>query len=210
MAIQRNTTGEIITITEDQFLEDVLTGLSSNPKFLSSKYFYDKIGDALFIEITQLPEYYLTRSEEEIIDQSGEEIAHFLGMTHERCKVIELGPGNGQKAINLLKWARDNERMSFIPIDISSNTLEKVIEHFDIDLPEVNVEAKSGEYFDALSEVRGEEKKIILFLGSNIGNMTNKEARGFMQQLSDNMDRGDMIVLGVDLKKEKKHCFTRL
>ena len=186
---------------EDTFISDVIEGLSDSPKHLSSKYFYDKKGDELFVKITELPEYYLTRAEIEILSQQGHKIIQALGLDKGICEVIELGAGVGQKSALLLKRAAMNPDLTFIPIDISTNSLSIISKRFQKEFPHMKVHPVQGEYMSILNTFDKDKNKVILFFGSNIGNLTEKLAKIFIKSLSEKMTIGDKILLGLDLKK---------
>ena len=104
----------------NQFAIDVGEGLSSNPKFLSSKYFYDKAGDKLFQEIMELKEYYLTRSEFEILDRYKDRLLEYFAIGDESFQLIEFGAGDGLKTKILLNHFQDrSSEFKYSPIDIS-------------------------------------------------------------------------------------------
>ena len=184
------------------FAKDIRKGLESSPKFLSSKYFYDDIGDGLFVKITQLPEYYLTNSEMEIFKNQSEKIIKAFKIDSEFFEIYELGAGDGTKTLELLKKLK-HSNFTYIPIDISSNALNLLTEKMRNELPEAQIKGRQGEYFEILNTLNGSAKKIILFLGSNIGNLNDREARSFICNLASKMNPGDMFFLGVDLKKSK-------
>ena len=184
------------------FAQDVEKGLESNPKFLSSKYFYDAIGDQLFVKIMQLPEYYLTNCELEIFQNQSDEIIKAFEIENESFEIYELGAGDGTKTIELLKEIKD-KNFRFIPIDISPDALNTLSMKLKEVLPELQFEGRQGEYFEILNTLKGTDKKIILFLGSNIGNLNDNEARSFICNIASKMNDGDMFFLGVDLKKSK-------
>ncbi len=187
---------------DSTFAIDVKKGLESDPKFLSSKYFYDSVGDELFIKIMQLPEYYLTDCELEIFNEQSDKIIEAFKIQNQSFEIYELGAGDGTKTIELLKEIR-HKNFRFIPIDISSNALNTLSEKLKGVLPELQIDARQGEYFEILNSLKGTEKKIILFLGSNIGNLNDNEARSFICNIASKMNNGDMFFLGVDLKKSK-------
>ena len=112
-----------------------------------------------------------------------------------------MGAGDGQKAVLLLKEAAGNTNLTFMPIDISSNTLEVIRSRFQKELPEMKVRPLQGEYMGVLSQFNKTKNKVILFFGSNIGNLSEELAQIFMQSLSEKMMVGDKILLGLDLKK---------
>lgn len=190
----------------EQFKQDVLSGLSQTPKQIPSKYFYDKRGDELFVEIMNMPEYYLTRSEMEIFQkQSRDIISSFDVQKGEEIEVVELGAGDGTKTIHLLyELIRSRITFKYIPIDISSNALDGLEHRMKEEIPNLEIDSLHGDYFQMLNDLKkSPNRKIILFLGSSIGNMSDEEASAFIGSLSKNLNKGDKIVLGVDLIKEK-------
>ncbi len=188
----------------DQFLKDVDKGLSARQKSLPSKYFYDKKGDELFIKIMQLPEYYLTRAEHEIFKLKAPEIIKALQLNCKTCfELIELGAGDGLKTKELLATLnKKGYKFSYIPIDISHNVLEKLEKSLLCQLPEIVVKPKQGDYFKILDSLDSSDTpKVILFLGSNIGNMSDETASEFILKLGKNLNVNDKLLLGVDLIK---------
>lgn len=186
------------------FKMDVLKGLSSYPKFLSSKYFYDKKGDALFVKIMNMPEYYLTNSEYDIFKNKTEELVNALDINKNiDFDLIELGAGDGTKTKELLKFLdRKGYNFTFIPVDISQNALNNLEISINNELPNVSIETKQGDYFHVLEDIQNLQKpKVILFLGSNIGNLNDGQAGEFMLKLSNTLHKNDKIVLGIDLIK---------
>ena len=187
-----------------QFKVDVSDGLNSNPKTLPSKYFYDEIGDDLFVQIMNMPEYYLTRSEMEIfIEKTDELIDQFDIDRSKPFELIELGAGDGTKTIKLLERLLEKDYdFHYNPVDISSNALDGLEERLSAELPNLKVVRQQGDYFNVLSAFKGNQtKKVVLFLGSNIGNMTDKRATEFVYILGSNLVPGDILLLGVDLIK---------
>ncbi len=187
-----------------QFKKDVEIGLSLKPKSLPSKYFYDKIGDALFVDIMHLPEYYVTRAEQEIFKTKVDELIDALKINQETYfELIELGAGDGLKTKELLKVLdKDKYQFDYFPIDISQNSLDKLEKSLKNDLPNISVEKKQGDYFKVLESLKGNNHlKIVLFLGSNIGNMNDKTATEFIYRLGANLQKGDHLILGADLIK---------
>ena len=188
------------------FRNDVQIGLSSKPKTLPSKYFYDKKGGELFVEIMNLPEYYLTRSELAIFQNKTQELISSLAIdTDTYFELIELGAGDGTKTKELLKALdQQNYNFDYFPIDISSNTLESLEQRLSKELPNVSVKTQQGDYFEVLASLKSSKNpKIMLFLGSNIGNMTDEIASKFIYDLGANLQAGDKLLLGVDMIKSK-------
>ena len=187
----------------EAFKEDVDKGLSSSPKQLLSKYFYDEIGDALFVQIMKMPEYYLTDAEYEIFTQQAQGLISAFDVANEPLELIELGAGDGTKTIELLKALQGKADFTYIPIDISQNALDLLSKRLAKELPEVNIKPIQGDYFSVLEDIKEHTaRKVILFLGSNIGNMLDHNARRFITQLSNQLNPKDKILLGVDLKKD--------
>lgn len=187
---------------EDQFAQEVKDGLTSEPKTLSSKWFYDERGDDLFVQIMQLPEYYLTRCEKEIFSERTEALKAALTDGMDAFDLVELGAGDGTKTMHLLK-ALDPATFTYRPIDISSNALKLLVERVGKELPAVQVSSMQGEYFQVLERLPNDRPKVILFMGSNIGNLLDDRANSFLKQLSAAMNLGDRLLLGLDLKKSK-------
>lgn len=191
----------------ETFKKEVKKGLDTIPKTLPSKYFYNKIGDALFVEIMNLPEYYLTRSELDIFQNKTEDIINDLKLyTNTHFELIELGAGDGLKTKKLLS-ALDKQlfKFDYLPIDISINALNLLKRDLSKTLPNVSVKTQQGDYFEVLESLKHSNKpKVILFLGSNIGNMEDKKAAQFIYNLGANLNPGDKLLLGVDLIKSKE------
>lgn len=188
----------------EQFIKDVTAGLSAENKYLPSKYFYDEKGDALFVEIMHLPEYYLTRAELDIFENQTAEIIEALKLVaNDYFELIELGAGDGLKTKKLLcLLSRNGYRFDYFPIDISQNALDKLEADLKTELPGVSVQKKQGDYFQILASLKEKKKpKVILFLGSNIGNMPDKVATQFIYDLGANLHHGDKLLLGADLIK---------
>jgi L-histidine N-alpha-methyltransferase len=188
---------------DKEFLEEVNTGLSKKNKTLPSRYFYDAKGDDLFVKIMNSPEYYLTDSEHEIMREQTREIIAASGMGKKPFRLIELGAGDGTKTIELLRELSGQCAFTYMPIDISKNALKRLKERIKNELPGVSVEPKQGEYFAVLEDLHTiNEPMFILFLGSNLGNMLDDRAHTFIQHLADVMNQHDMLLVGLDLKKD--------
>ena len=198
--MQSSTTPELT-----QFAEDVLTGLSSTPKFLSSKYFYDDEGSRLFQEIMKLPEYYLTGCESEIFSMQTEEIFHSFANGGGGFDLIELGAGDGTKTAILIEhFLRQSADISYSPIDISQEALDALTIKFNTEFPELDMDARNGDYFRILESLKigSGRRKILLFLGSNIGNFSRDQALGFFRHLREVMNEDDLLFIGFDLQKD--------
>lgn len=188
----------------EQFKIDVSKGLSSNPKFLLSKYFYDERGSKLFVEIMNAPEYYLTNAEHEILRNQAGEIVSAFGMNGEHFELVELGAGDGTKTLELLRALEGKYVFDYMPIDISQDALDNLEIRLQKEVPGVTVKTQHGMYFAVLDQIKAiHHPMVILFLGSNLGNMVDEKAHDFMAQLAHAMTSGDKLLLGVDLKKSK-------
>lgn len=188
------------------FAEDVRIGLSSSPKYLLSKYFYNQKGDKLFKQIMALDEYYITNSEFEIFNSSKE---GFLKLFNPQnglgFQIIEFGAGDGQKTKVLLKhFLKEAAKFKYIPIDISGNALKSLAEDLKNNFPQLEVDGIQDDYFKALKKLNleGNIRKVVLFLGSNIGNFPNGQAIDFLKKLSFNLSEEDLVMIGFDLKKD--------
>lgn len=192
------------TLFETQFEEEVHTGLTDYPKHLSSKYFYDEKGDKLFQDIMNMPEYYLTDAEFDIFSTQTERITQLFSKGSESFNLIELGAGDGKKTkILLQKLVDDKVDFNYLPIDISQNVLDQLSNSLKTEIPQVSVETQQGTYFEALENIASltDAKKVILFLGSNIGNLLHPQAIEFLTQVQELMREDDLFFVGFDIKK---------
>ncbi len=188
----------------DQFYGDVISGLRAAPKHLSSKYFYDANGDKLFQDLMNCEEYYPTMCELEIFSEKTAEICKAMIGDGDAFELIELGAGDATKSAYLLKYLLDNHAdFAYLPIDISSNVISYLNVTLPVTLPGLQITGLNGEYFDMLKKAASIsiKRKVVLFLGSNIGNMPVQEAGQFCMELRNHLSAGDMVLMGADLKK---------
>ncbi len=193
-----------------EFAADVFHGLTSYPKKLNSKYFYDETGDRLFQQIMQLPEYYLTGKEYDILKEYKEKIAAEFNSSA-GFDLIELGAGDGKKTKLLLKHFLEKDLdFRYLPVDISQNVLSQLTNSLQEELPHLNVEPQQGMYKDVLHRLEeyNTRKKVILFLGSNIGNLTQDEAVAFLKKISAAMNEEDLLFIGMDQKKDPQQILA--
>ena len=190
--------------TKTNFMDELTSGLKSKPKYIPGYYIYDKRGSKLFERICGLPEYYLTRTEMRILDQSAEEIV--APYKEDSALVVELGSGNLCKTDLLLRaFLKNRHRLKYIPIDISGDDLKDNSLKLYHNRPGIDVTACCGEYLDGLNYLdRFEERKLILWLGSSIGNFSKRKAPGFLKKIKGVMHRDDGLLVGIDLKKDPK------
>ena len=187
------------------FAKDVLKGLTSTPKYLSSKYFYNDEGSRIFQQIMRMPEYYLTDCELEIFETHKDAMLKSFTENATRFELLELGAGDGLKTKILLKHFLSKAiDFKYAPIDISKEAVKTLINDLKKELPAVKTEGLVGDYFDLISNigVNGYAKKVILFLGSNIGNFDEPTALHFLNQLRSAMNPQDQLLIGFDLKKD--------
>lgn len=186
------------------FEQEVYEGLTSFPKHLSSKYFYDEIGDKLFQDIMSMPEYYLTDCEFDILDTNKKEIGELFRKDGEPFSLFELGAGDGKKTKILLKHFVENDiNFDYRPIDISQNALDQLENSIKEEIPQVEINTLQGTYFDTLRDIGNANgrRKIILFLGSNMGNLLHLQAIEFLKNMRDSIAENDLIFMGLDQKK---------
>ena len=191
----------------EQFKKDIQEGLTSSPKTLPSKYFYDEIGDELFVKIMKLPEYYLTDCEMEIFRDKTNELISNLGVQlNQAFDLIELGAGDGSKTIHLLKTlVKQDYNFTYHPVDISEHALDGLETTLNQEIPALSITKQQGDYFNILSKLQDSgRQKIILFLGSNIGNFVDDKAQIFLKSASEFMDLKDRLLIGADLIKPKE------
>jgi len=192
------------TMFETVFAEDTYKGLTSFPKYLHSKYIYDKKGDKIFQEIMAMPEYYLTTCEYDILKENKEDIAQTFSSTTD-FDLIELGAGDGKKTKLLLKELVEKDyKFNYLPVDISQNVLDELESALKEEIPAVRVKTQQGTYFETLEKLAefNSRKKVILVLGSNIGNLSHSEAVDFLRNIADAMSDDDMLFMGFDQKKD--------
>lgn len=204
MNSQLETEFQTETSSKDVFRSDVIEGLNSIPKKLYSKYFYDKTGDQLFQEIMKMPEYYLTNCELDIFKNKTDQLADAIVSNDTPFDLIELGAGDAMKSSYLLKNLVDKGvDFTYMPIDISGNILSVLNEKLSSELPNLDIISLEGDYFDMLDKATSisKRRKVVLFLGGNIGNMDLEESYHFCRELQRKLSSGDLLLIGFDLKK---------
>lgn len=190
-----------------QFAEDVLRGLSSTPKQLSSRYFYDDEGSRLFMKIMELPEYYLTRAEYGIFMEQANKI--YLAFTNGAPEIdlIELGAGDGTKTAVLIEHFLDKGLdFTYSPIDISQEANDALSAKFGENFPGLRIRPFTGNYFHVLSSLTNGNgrRKVLMFLGSNIGNFLREQALDFFRKLRAVMSENDRLFIGFDMQKDPR------
>jgi L-histidine N-alpha-methyltransferase len=177
---------------------DVARGLTSVPKELPPKLFYDERGSQLFDEITRLEEYYPTRREREILSAHAADVAAFGADT-----LVELGSGTSEKTRLLLDaMSSAGHLRGFIPFDVDEVTLRNAAEAVSSEYPGIHIHAIAGDFEHHLGRIPVEGHRVIAFLGGTIGNLFPTQRAGFMREIAEGMRPGDAFLLGTDLVKD--------
>ena len=188
--------------------QHVATGLSRSPKTLSSMYFYDDEGSRLFQQIMALPEYYPTRTEFGLLTRHQAALAAALRPTEaqEPFFLLELGAGDGLKTKILLRHLLDTEAsFTYVPVDISESALEGLAASLRQELPALRVEPVVADYAAALRLMAARPgRKVVLFLGSNIGNFLPVDRQAFLRELVAPLSSDDRLLIGFDLQKDPR------
>ena len=188
---------------EHNFSSDVLVGLSRSHKELPSRYFYDEKGSRLFQMITELPEYYLTKCENEILNTQKNKISSL--MEGQVFNLVELGAGDGRKTSILIShFLKKKLKFKYIPIDISESAMKSLIHFMNKKFPNLTTEGIVAEYFDGVKWLNqlNSNRNIVLFLGSNLGNFNRINSNVFLHNLWNSLNSGDYVIIGFDLKKK--------
>ncbi|OBG73072.1 MULTISPECIES: L-histidine N(alpha)-methyltransferase [unclassified Mycobacterium] len=178
---------------------DVADGLRQTPKSLPPKWFYDSVGSDLFDQITRLPEYYPTRAEAEILRARAAEIAAASAAD----TLVELGSGTSEKTRLLLDALHERGSLrKFIPFDVDASILSTAAAAIQREYAGVEIEAVCGDFEEHLGEIPGGGRRLFVFLGSTIGNLTPEPRARFLSALSAQLRPGDSLLLGTDLVKD--------
>lgn len=182
---------------------EALRGLTSNPKRLAPWLFYDQRGSELFEAITALPEYYLTRTERDIFARSADEIIEACGS--ERLAVLELGAGTAAKTGLILGAAQRRQgSVTYFPIDISATALDQAQRRLAEEMPEIDIQPRVADYTRELDSLPASgSRRLVLYIGSSIGNFEPKDAVGLLRNLRRQLAAGDLLLLGLDHVKDR-------
>ena len=186
-----------------QFAHDVLKGLSQQHKSIPCKYIYDERGSELFCKIMELPEYYLTDCEKNSLDAHKSVISDTIGRGH--SNLIELGAGDGVKTKILIRHLLERDHdFQYCPIDISESAVINLSQGLNREYPSLKIKGLVTDYFQGLTWLsqQNNAQNIVLFLGSNIGNFSPREAMDFLKHLRESINKGDYLLIGFDLKKD--------
>jgi dimethylhistidine N-methyltransferase len=185
---------------EKAFSQAVVDGLSKPQKCLPCRYFYDLAGSKLFEQICELPEYYLTRTEQKIFEDNSTDIIDALG---HKLAIVEFGSGNSVKTRLLINAVLNRqEHLHYIPIDISSSFLKASARALLGEIDQLSITAIVAEYTDAIPIIPDpQEPRLFLFIGSNIGNFNRAEAVSFITKIREQMHSQDRLLTSFDLVK---------
>jgi L-histidine Nalpha-methyltransferase len=183
-----------------QLREDVLVGLQYPQKTIPPKYFYDAHGSLLFEQICQQPEYYLTRTEATILREHTADIVDIVG----NSALVELGSGSAVKTRLLFdEYQQRGMAIHYVPIDISASMLEESAKSLMTAYPRLQIDALATDYGHGLAALPNSQTRLVLFLGSNLGNFTPPEQIQLFAQLARTLQRGDYFLVGLDLRKPR-------
>jgi dimethylhistidine N-methyltransferase len=199
-------TSSAVAAAKENFREEVLRGLAKSPRQLPCKYFYDDRGAQLFQQICDLPEYYITRTEIEILRLHGADMAKALGS---QIELIGLGTGAGTKTRILLEELHDP--LVYVPIDISKEQLENSCARFQEMFPRLQILPVCADYLEPLElplPRHVSSRSVVYFPGSTIGNYEPEAASEFLARLVELAGDGGGLLIGVDLQKDR-HVLER-
>lgn len=190
----------VVPPTRNDIAREVVAGLCAPQKSIAPKYFYDQAGSALFDLICDQPEYYLTRTEQRIMEENISEIADLIGP---RASIIEFGSGSSAKIRKLLDHL--HQPAAYVPVDISSDYLLEVARELSIDYPAVEIRPLAADFTRpfALPEFETPPRKNVAFFpGSTIGNFHDRDARKLLSVMHTEAKPGGALLIGVDLIKD--------
>lgn len=195
------TASRLRAVLSSSIAEDVLPGLSARRKNLPPKLFYDAAGSRLFDQITETPEYYLTRTERGILREYAPGIVEAAGTN---LTLVEMGAGSASKTRVLIEAVlRRQLRLSFYPVDVSRAALQDAVAGLNGDYPNLQVSPLVADYNHHMPELRSlPGRKLALFIGSTIGNFEPDAAVDFLSRLRRSLGPGDAVLLGFDMKKD--------
>lgn len=187
-------------LSRNEILSEIFAGLSADQKSISSRFFYNEKGSALFESITRLSEYYPTRTEKFILKK----ISSSLFATDGTIEIVELGSGDSSK-ISILLNALPAKRVSavnYYPVDISEAAIVKSAEFLSMTFPGIRIHGKLADFMKHLDELPGKNNRLVCFFGGTIGNLSHDEAIIFLSEMRNMMLAGDSLLVGFDMVKE--------
>jgi L-histidine Nalpha-methyltransferase len=180
---------------------DIVTGFAASPRTLPCRYFYDAHGSALFERITDLPEYYPTRTEAAILSACADELAALTGA----CELVELGAGSSRKTTLLIEaYLKRGLSVRFRPVDVSESALSESGQALAERYEDLSIEALVGTYEQGLAALGRphEGRRMLIFLGSTIGNLDDGETQSFLNHSAKALSKGDYFLIGFDRRKD--------
>ena len=190
-------------MSRNNFAKDIFLGLSETPKFIHSEHLYDDEGSRFFQQIMDEKDYYLSDCEIEILENNKKEIANYF--KNKSLNILELGCGDGRKIQILLRHFLDEKiEFDYFPVDISKGAIDSLCHALKQSCGELKIRGIVGDYFEGLREISNTKSRrnLVLFMGSNIGNMLQEQVHQFLYELWDSLNQGDYFLLGFDLKKD--------
>lgn len=180
--------------------EEIAAGLQSKPRYISSKFFYNDKGSSLFEQITELEEYYPTRTEKKILKT----IAQDLDIDFKHLNIIELGSGDHSKIRILLQQIPENDlkTITYTPVDISESAVEASSAKLHELFPKLNIKGIIADFIHQLHIIPQRGKRLFCFFGNTIGNLNMQDAQLFLRNIRTNMQQGDSFLLGMDMEKD--------
>lgn len=200
--INKQKTEFIVEEKSTTSVSEILTGLLSAKKYISSRFFYDENGSRLFEEITKLPEYYLSKTEKSILL----EIAPQLVKTIKNTGIIELGSGDCSKISILLDAMPDGnlKLIQYTPVDVSKDAIQNSAEILTEKYSDLRVYGIQADFLKHLPIQKSNVKKLYLFFGSTVGNLTYYQTVKLLTDIKNVMNTGDEILIGMDMVKDVK------
>jgi L-histidine N-alpha-methyltransferase len=187
------------SIETRDFARAAALGLSDHPRWLPCRYLYDAEGSRLFERITETPEYYLTRSEIALLDESSDAIAQITG----DATLVELGAGSARKTERILAaYTQAYGAARYVPVDVSGEAVAQTTSALAVRFPTLAVRGVHGSYESVFPLLPSLSPLVLLFLGSTIGNLNQTEAAVFWRNVRCALTPGDFMLLGVDLVKD--------
>lgn len=183
----------------EENLAELRRGLLASPRRLPSKYFYDQQGSELFERITELPEYYPTRTERSLLTTIADELSELTAAE----ELVELGAGSAAKTRILLDaMQRRGDLRLYVPFDVSQTEVDRVANELAAEYPELLVHGIVADFVHHLTSIPDGDPRLVILLGSTIGNFSPKQAIGLLRRLAEQMASGDFFLLGADLIKD--------
>jgi L-histidine Nalpha-methyltransferase len=186
----------------DALTNGVLEGMRKHPRQLSPVWFYDELGSFLFDSICELPEYYLTRTELQIMHAHAADMAHYIGPD---AAIIEFGSGTSTKTRQLLTQLESPA--AYVPVDIARDHLLNAASAIARDYPTLRVIPICADFtrpFDLPISVHAARRRVVYFPGSTLGNFDQEEARGLLQRMRHIIGANGAVLIGIDLKKDPR------